>query len=65
MLTPTCFDVGRTLDRITSRLKTLYGHTTQHEEYDIFQAAGPTSSSDASETSEQQSGISDEEPFRG
>eukprot|EP00644_Phytophthora_capsici_P004163 jgi/Phyca11/545091/estExt2_Genewise1Plus.C_PHYCAscaffold_170095 len=28
-----------TLERITKRLKTLYGYTTQHEEYDVFEGA--------------------------
>ncbi|KAE8895578.1 hypothetical protein PF005_g12683 [Phytophthora fragariae] len=33
-----------TLERITQRLKKLYGHTTQLEEYDIFEQAMPSSS---------------------
>ncbi|KAG6590755.1 Niemann-Pick C1 protein [Phytophthora cinnamomi] len=33
-----------TLGRITNRLKRLYGHTTQHEEYDIFEHANSRSS---------------------
>ncbi|OWZ05387.1 hypothetical protein PHMEG_00022529 [Phytophthora megakarya] len=31
-----------TLDRITKRLQKLYGHTTQHEEYDVFATTNAT-----------------------
>ncbi|KAH7476674.1 uncharacterized protein KRP23_7354 [Phytophthora ramorum] len=38
-----------TFERITKRLKNLYGHTTQHEEYDMFKATSANSNNSATE----------------
>ncbi|KAG6958362.1 hypothetical protein JG688_00010545 [Phytophthora aleatoria] len=46
-----------TLERITKRLKKLYGYATQHEEYDVFADSKPTRNSNAGETTpEEQTG---------
>ncbi|KAK1939362.1 hypothetical protein P3T76_008746 [Phytophthora citrophthora] len=41
-----------TLERITKRLKTLYGHTTRHEECDIFTDTSPDTSNNSADIGE-------------
>ncbi|KAG7390361.1 hypothetical protein PHYPSEUDO_008189 [Phytophthora pseudosyringae] len=51
----------KTLERITKRLKKLYGYTTQHEEYDVFAGEAPTSSNNAEDTAPEEQASQDSE----
>ncbi|ETK89253.1 hypothetical protein L915_06587 [Phytophthora nicotianae] len=49
-----------TLERITKRLKKLYGYATQHEENDVFASQTPTTNCNAGENTREETGENNE-----